>query len=87
MGRYKLAIEKDVYKQLRPLPQRDVKAILDRIESLSENPRPVDCKKLSSREEYRIRYGNYRILYRIEGDILLVCVIKVGHRKDVYRQK
>ena len=85
MERYKVEVNKDVYKQIRRLPQRDIKAILDRIGSLAENPRPIDCKKLSAREDYRIRYGNYRILYRIQDNILLVCVVKVGHRRDVYR--
>lgn len=62
-----------------------MKAVLYKIEALSENPRPHDCKKLSSQEKYRIRCGNFRILYSIENDILTVFVVKVGHRKDVYR--
>lgn len=85
MGRYKVKIKKSALKAMSNFPSRDIKVILERIHSLSENPRPIDCKKLSSREEYRIRYGNYRILYLIEDDMLFVCVVNVGHRRDVYR--
>ncbi len=85
MGRYKVEIKKSALKAMYRFPRRDVKAIFERIEALSENPRPFDCKKLSAREDYRIRYGNYRILYRVQDDILLVCVVKVGHRREVYR--
>lgn len=85
MGKYKVEIKKPVLKAMYDFPRRDVEAIFARIEALSENPRPFDCKKLSGREEYRIRYGNYRILYLIQDDILYVCVVQVGHRKDVYR--
>lgn len=56
-----------------------------RILQLAENPRPPDSKKLSGYDRYRIRQGVYRILYEIENDRLVVYVVKVGHRKDVYR--
>ncbi len=85
MGRYKIEIKKSAFKEIQRYPKRDLIAILDRIEALCENPRPFDSKKLSSREDYRIRHGNYRILYCIQDDILLICVVKVGHRRDVYR--
>ena len=85
MGRYRVEIKKSAVKEIEHLPRKDMKAVLDKIEALSENPRPHDCKKLSSQDKYRIRCGNYRILYSIEDDILIVFVVKVGHRKDVYR--
>jgi len=85
MGRYRLEIKKSAVKEIERLPRKDMKAVLERIESLSDNPRPHDCKKLSAQEKYRVRCGNYRILYSIEDDILIVFVVKVGHRKDVYR--
>ena len=85
MGRYRLEIKKSAVKEIERLPRKDMKAVLDKIESLSDNPRPHDCKKLSAQEKYRVRCGNYRILYSIEDDILIVFVVKVGHRKDVYR--
>jgi len=57
---------------------------MDRIKMLGDNPRPTWSKKLSGREEYRARQGNYRILYVIEEDIKVVQVTKVGHRKNIY---
>lgn len=85
MGKYKVEIKKSAVKEIGHLSHKDMKVVLNKIESLSENPRPHDCKKLSGQEKYRVRCGNYRILYSIEDDILIVFVIKVGHRKDVYR--
>lgn len=85
MGRYRVEIKKSAAKEIERLPRKDMKAVLDKIETLSENPRPHDCKKLSAQEKYRVRCGDYRILYSIEDDILIVFVVKVGHRKDVYR--
>ena len=85
MGKYKIDIKKSAGKEIEHLPRRDIKAVLDKITSLTENPRPHDCKKLSGQERYRIRCGDYRILYSIEDDILVIYVVKVGHRKDVYR--
>ncbi len=85
MGRYRLEIKKSAVKEIERLPRKDMKAVLERIESLSDNPRPHDCKKLSAQEKYRVRCGDYRILYSIGNDILTVFVVKVGHRKDVYR--
>lgn len=85
MGKYKVEIKKSAVREIERLPHRDIKAVLEKIESLSENHRPHDCKKLSAQEKYRVRCGNYRILYSIEDDILIVFVVKVGHRKDVYR--
>jgi len=72
-------------KELQKIPKRDVSRIIDKIRSLSSNPRPPGCEKLSSDEKYRVRQGRYRIIYSIEDEKLVVLVIKIGHRKDVYR--
>lgn len=85
MGKYRVEIKKSAVKEIEHLPRRDIKAVLEKIESFSDNPRPHDCKKLSTQEKYRVRCGNYRILYSIEDNILIVFVVKVGHRKNVYR--
>ena len=85
MGKYKIEIKRSALKEIKQLPAKDLKRILAKIESLSDDPRPVDCKKLSTEEKYRIRYGVYRILYEIKDDVLIVYVVKVGHRKDIYR--
>ena len=85
MGRYSIEIKRSAVKEIERLPRHDIKAVLDAIASLAENPRPHGSKKLSGQEKYRLRCGNYRILYSIEDDVLTVFIVKVGHRKDVYR--
>jgi mRNA interferase RelE/StbE len=65
------------------LPKNDVQRIMERIKLLAENPRPSWSKKLSGRDEYRARQGNYRILYVIEEQIKIVQVTKVGHRRNI----
>ncbi len=84
MENYKIEIKKSATKEIEKLPNISLKRIIDKIQSLSTNPRPNGCKKLTADEKYRVRVGNYRILYRIEDEILLVVVVKVGHRKDIY---
>ena len=86
MAKYKLEIKKSAAKEIEHLPSRDMKAVLDKIASLADHPRPYDCIKLSSQEKYRVRCGDYRIIYSIEDDILIVYIVDVGHRKDVYRR-
>ena len=86
MAQYKLQFKAAVQKDLRKIPKKDVLRILDKIEALSDNPIPPQAEKLSGDEKYRIRQGNYRILYQIEDNILLVTVVKVGHRRDVYQR-
>ncbi len=86
MERYEIVFNKSVYKDLRRLPKSDIKRILARIDSLADNPRPPGAEKLTNEEKYRIRQGNYRILYRVEDMIITVTIVKVGHRRDVYRR-
>ena len=85
MGRFRVEVKRSAVKEIEALPGRDIKVVLDKISSLADNPRPYGCQKLSGREQYRIRRGDYRILYYIEDDVLIVYIVKVGHRKDVYR--
>ncbi|RFF27886.1 MULTISPECIES: type II toxin-antitoxin system RelE/ParE family toxin [unclassified Wenzhouxiangella] len=85
MANYSLVFKGSVAKDLRPIPRKDVARILKRIESLRDDPRPVGCEKLSGQERYRLRQGQYRILYEIGDKELVVTVVKVGHRKGVYR--
>ena len=86
MEKYRIEIKKSARKEINKLPSKDLKKVLAKIESLSENPRSQDCKKLSGEEKYRVRCGDYRILYTIEDYVLVVYVVKVGHRRDVYKQ-
>ncbi len=84
MVKYKIEFKKSVLKELKSIPDKDIEKILKKIKSLSKNPRPSGCIKLSGQERYRIRQGNYRILYSIEDDILVIYIVKIGHRKQVY---
>ena len=85
MGKYELVVRKSVAKDLRAIPNVDVKRILNRIRALANDPRPAGCERLSGQARYRIRQGRYRIVYEIEDTRLVVLVIKVAHRRDVYR--
>jgi len=85
MGKYKLIFKKSVLKDLRSIPKKDVVRISRCLDNLVDNPRPPGSEKLSDQERYRIRQGLYRIIYEINDDVLMVVVVKVGHRKEVYR--
>jgi mRNA interferase RelE/StbE len=85
MGKYRLVFKKSVSKDLRALPKKDIACILKCIQSFAEEPRPQGCEKLSGLERYRVRQGVYRIIYEIQDDLLTVVVVKVGHRREVYR--
>ena len=87
MARYKVVIKPSASKEIDAVGQKkDRQRIVLRIQSLGENPRPFGCEKLSGHLDwYRVREGSYRILYSIDDEKLLVDVVKVGHRKDVYR--
>ncbi len=85
MAKYKITFKKSVAKDFRSIPKQDVKRILARIDTLAENPRAEGCIKLSGREAYRVRQGLYRIVYEIRDNELIISVIKVGHRSDVYK--
>lgn len=85
MASYSLIVRKSVYKDVKGIPKDDVRRILACIAALADDPRPPGSKKLSGQERYRLRQGDYRILYEIEDDKLIICVVKVRHRRDVYR--
>ena len=85
MAAYKIFFKKSVEKDFKVIPKNDLKKILGRIKALAEEPRPPGCEKLTGQKRYRLRQGRYRILYSIQDDELTVWVVKVGHRKDIYR--
>ncbi len=85
MALYKIYFKASVEKDFKKIPRKDTKKILQRIDSLTIEPRPNNCEKLSDREIYRIRQGRYRIIYSIQDNELTVWVVKIGHRKDIYR--
>lgn len=83
---YTVQIAPAVRKQLKPLPKPDKKRILDKIDSLGSNPRPAGYKQLQGFGNFfRVRVGDYRIIYNILDDVLVVAVVKVANRRDAYR--
>jgi mRNA interferase RelE/StbE len=86
VAKYRILIKPSAVKEIEAIsPKKDRQRIVGRITKLADNPRPPGCEKLSGQEKYRIRQGRYRIVYSIEDQDLIVYVVKVGHRKDVYR--
>jgi mRNA interferase RelE/StbE len=85
MENFEVIFKQSVAKDLRQIPKKDIARILKRIEALRFEPRPQGVEKLSGQEKYRIRQGVYRILYEIRNNELIVVVVKIGHRRDVYR--
>jgi mRNA interferase RelE/StbE len=81
---YQLLIEKQVEKELEKIPEPDYSRIWISIKNLAINPRPSGFKKLKGRPGYRIRQGDYRIVYEISDRILTVFIVAAGHRKDIY---
>ena len=85
MAAYSILFKDSVRKDLDSIPKSDLQRIIARIESLGENPLPIGCEKLSGQEKYRLRQGDYRIIYSIQDTQLTIWVVKVGHRREVYR--
>lgn len=85
MASYSVVIKRSAAKEIERIPLRDRRRVIAKIRALSEDPRPVGCEKLSSEDKYRVRQGDYRILYEIADRELIVTVVRVGNRRDVYR--
>ena len=86
MPGYRIEVKKSAAEEIRAIGRKqDRQRVVDRIAALADDPRPPGCAKLSGREAYRVRQGAYRIVYTIADDVLIVEVVKVGHRRDVYR--
>jgi mRNA interferase RelE/StbE len=85
VANYSLEIKRSAAKELAQVPPKDRGRIIARIQALAEDPRPVGAEKLSGQARYRVRQGDYRILYEIEDQILRIMVVKIVHRGDVYR--
>jgi mRNA interferase RelE/StbE len=87
VARYELEVRPSVWKDVGKIPKKDLKKILDRIESLRDDPRSTAGVKLSGLEYYRIRQGDYRIVYEIDDRRSMVTIAKVGHRREVYKRR
>jgi mRNA interferase RelE/StbE len=82
--KYQVNLKKSVIKDLEKLPDIVLKRVQKTILALSDNPRPEGCKKLKGRDDYRVRVGDYRILYFIDDEIVTIEVVRLQHRKEVY---
>lgn len=88
MANYRVLIKPSAKKELLAVStKKDRQRLVSRIQGLADNPRPSGCHKLSGHDRYRVRQGQYRIVYEIHDDELVVVVIKLGHRRDVYRAR
>jgi len=86
MASYEIEISRSAEKQLRKLPRKDQERVVEAILSLAENQRPRGSRKLSGYDDvFRIRIGQYRLLYSVSSRKLIVIILKVGHRRDIYR--
>lgn len=85
MAKFEITFRPSVTKDTKAIPSHDLKRIIDRINLLADDPRPPGSTKLSGKEYYRIRQGDYRIVYEILDNRLVIVVIKIGHRREVYR--
>ncbi|NCD34653.1 MAG: type II toxin-antitoxin system RelE/ParE family toxin [Spartobacteria bacterium] len=85
MEQYKLVVRKSVSRDMKGIPKKDASRIVNAISALAYDAHPPGSKMLSGQERYRLRQGNYRILYEIHDQELIVCVVKVGHRRNVYK--
>jgi mRNA interferase RelE/StbE len=83
--RFQIILPKSVQKELDRLPDEIARRILTRLAGLETNPRPANVKKLKGRDAWRIRVGNYRVIYEIHDRVLQIIVITVGHRREIYR--
>lgn len=82
---YQLIILPSAEREIRSLPRADIPRVRSRIQLLMENPRPAGCKKLIGQVGYRVRQGDYRILYEVDDAQRIVTISKVRHRREVYR--
>ena len=86
MAKYEILFRQSVLKKdLASLPKNDVRKIIETIHALADDPRPPGVKKLSGSEQYRVRQGNYRIVYSIHDNELRIWIVPIGHRREIYR--
>jgi len=86
MERYEVRIKRSAIKQIEAIAtKKDRRKVVRRIQALAGDPRPAGCEKLSGRDRYRVRQGWHRVVYAVDDGARVVLVVKVGHRRDVYR--
>ena len=85
MAKYNILIKPSAVKEIENIPRKDRVRIIQKIQGLANNPRPQGCENLAGENRYRIRQGVYRIVYSVSDRELHIIVVKVGHRRDVYK--
>lgn len=85
MAKYRITIKKSAAKELEYVPRKNLRRIVKRIRSLAEDPRPQGSQKLSGQEHFRVRQGDYRIIYSVDDKDLSIDIVRIGHRREVYR--
>ncbi len=84
MAEYRVFLRRSAVRELRDLPRKDLRRVVDRIKLLTSDPRPHGSEKLTGQERYRIRQGDYRIVYSVQDDELSVWVVRIAHRRETY---
>ena len=84
-GSYSVVLKRSAERELRSIPQRDLRRLVERIRRLAHEPRPPGGEKLSGHDRYRVRQGDYRVVYAVDDEQRIVEVVKIGHRREVYR--
>lgn len=87
MAKFDITFKRSIRKDLRNIPAKDTQRILARIDALADNPWPPEGQKIAEQPYYRVRQGDYRILYQVEEEERVVIVVKVAHRRHVYRSR
>lgn len=82
---YSVVIKRSAERELRKIPKQDLRRVVARIQGLTREPHPPGCERLSGQERYRVRQGDYRIVYAVDDEARTVEVVKIGHRREVYR--
>ena len=86
MEKYRVFLRKSAADELGRIPKKDLVRIIERIRSLEHDPRPRGCEKLSALERYRVRQGDYRIVYAVDDQEKTIDIVKIGHRSEVYKR-
>jgi mRNA interferase RelE/StbE len=86
MGKYSVFLRRSAAGELGRIPKKDLMRMIERIKSLESDARPPGCDKLSAQERYRVRQGDYRIVYEVDDEAKTVDIVKIGHRREIYRR-
>lgn len=84
-GSYNVVLKRSAEKELRAIPKPDIQRVVARLQGLAHDPRPRGCEKMEGANLYRVRQGDWRVLYEVDDTAKRVMVVKIGHRREIYR--